>query len=176
MSQFIIKILNFFYYLLSYPKRSNVKIDDFFYQLDKIKNWNLIYGSKGFISYQLVVPEKNSYFTIQKILKTLVDNKCFSFVSVIKFLGRKDGFNSFGIKGFTLVFDFPLYKNIYSVLKKINKIVADNNGSIYLCKDSFLSNADFKKMNSGFQSKEFRSIRRIKKKFFNSEQSKRLKI
>ena len=176
MSQFIIKILNFFYYLLSYPKRSNVKIDDFFYQLDKIKNWNLIYGSKGFISYQLVVPEKNSYFAIQKILKTLVDNKCFSFVSVIKFLGRKDGFNSFGIKGFTLVFDFPLYKNIYSVLKKINKIVKANNGGIYLCKDSFLSNTDFKKMNSGFQSKEFRSIRRIKKKFFYSEQSKRLKI
>ena len=176
MCGLIIKILNFFYYLLSVSKRSIVKIDDFFYQLDKIKNWNLIYGSKGFISYQLVVPEKNSYFSIQKILKILVDNKCFSFVSVIKFLGRNDGFNSFGIKGFTLVFDFPLYKNIYSVLKKINKIVKASNGNIYLSKDSFLSYADFKELNSGFYSKKFRSIRRNKKKFFNSEQSKKLKI
>lgn len=176
MCRFIIKLLNFFYYLLNHPKRSIVKIDDFFYQLDKIKNWNLIYGSKGFVSYQLVVPEKNSYFSIQKILKILVDDKCFSFVSVIKFLGRNDGFNSFGIKGFTLVFDFPLYKNLHLVLKKINKVVIANNGKIYLCKDSSLNSTDFKKMNTGFHSKEFCSIRKNKKKFFNSEQSKRLKI
>ena len=62
------------------------------------------------------------------------------------------------------------------MLKKINKIVIYHNGRIYLCKDSFLNNTDFKKMNTGFHDKEFHKIRKLKKKYFNSEQSKRLKI
>ena len=131
MNFFTIKMLNFIYYLFNIQNRSNVNINEYFYQLDKIKNWNLIYGKKGFISYQLVIPEKNSYVAIEKILQTLMKNKCYSFVSVIKYLGFNDGFNSFGIKGFTLVFDFPLYKNIYFTLKKINQIVINHKGRIY---------------------------------------------
>ena len=69
---------------------------------------------------------------IEKILKTLIENKCYSFVSVIKYLGFNDGFNSFGIKGFTLVFDFPLYRNIDLILRKIDQIVIKYGGRIYL--------------------------------------------
>ena len=76
MNFFTIKMLNFIYYLFNIQNRSNVNINEYFYQLDKIKNWNLIYGKKGFISYQLVIPEKNSYVAIEKILQTLMKNKC----------------------------------------------------------------------------------------------------
>ena len=34
--------------------------------------------------------EKKSYFAIKQILEILIKNNCFSFVSVIKFLGRND--------------------------------------------------------------------------------------
>ena len=176
MNFFTIKVLNNLYYLLNFQNKSNVNINEYFYQLDKIENWNLIYGKKGFISYQLVIPETNSYIAIKKILKTLVENKCYSFVSVIKYLGFNDGFNSFGIKGFTLVFDFPLYKNIDFTLKRVNQIVIKYDGRIYLCKDSLTSATDFKKMNTGFENNGFKKIRKIKKSFFSSEQSKRLKI
>ena len=176
MNFFTIKMLNFIYYLFNIQNRSNVNINEYFYQLDKIKNWNLIYGKKGFISYQLVIPEKNSYVAIEKILQTLMKNKCYSFVSVIKYLGFNDGFNSFGIKGFTLVFDFPLYKNIYFTLKKINQIVINHKGRIYLCKDSFINKSDFKMMNTGFENDNFKKIRKTKKKYYNSAQSNRLKI
>ena len=176
MNFLTIKILNNFYYYLNYSRKSFVKLTEYFYQLDKIKNWNLIYGKRGFISYQLVIPEKNSFDAINHILKILVKNKCYSFVSVIKLLGKNDGYNSFGLKGFTLVFDFPMYKNIYSTLKKINKVVIQFQGRVYLCKDSILDREEFKKMNTGFHSKEFIKIRRNKKKYFNSEQSERLKI
>ena len=151
-------------------------IDEFFYPLDKINNWNNVYGKKGFISYQLVIPEKNSHVAIEKILKTLMENKCYSFVSVIKYLGFNDGFNSFGIKGFTLVFDFPLYRNIDLILRKIDQIVIKYGGRIYLCKDSLTNASDFKKMNTGFENSDFKKIRKIKKRFFNSEQSNRLQI
>ena len=176
LNHLTIKFLNFFYYILNFQKKSLVKIDDYFYQLDKIKNWNLIYGKKGFISYQLVIPEKKSYTSIKQILEILINNKCYSFVSVIKFLGRKDGYNSFGIKGFTLVFDFPLYDNIYLVLEQINKILIKNKGNIYLCKDSITKSSDFKMMNNNFYDKKFIRMRRVKKKYFNSEQSIRLNI
>ena len=171
-----IKVLNYLYYMLNFQNKSNVNINEYFYQLDKVKNWNLIYGKKGFISYQLVIPEKNSHVAIEKILKTLIENKCYSFVSVIKYLGFNDGFNSFGIKGFTLVFDFPLYRNIDLILRKIDQIVIKYGGRIYLCKDSLTNASDFKKMNTGFENSDFKKIRKIKKRFFNSEQSNRLQI
>ena len=125
---------------------------------------------------QVVIPEKKSYTSIKQILEILINNKCYSFVSVIKFLGRKDGYNSFGIKGFTLVFDFPLYDNIYLVLEQINKILIKNKGNIYLCKDSITKSSDFKMMNNNFYDKKFIRMRRVKKKYFNSEQSIRLNI
>ena len=43
---------------------------------------------------------------------------------------------SFGQKGFTLVFDFPIYKNIFKVLSQIDDVVLEYKGKIYLTKDS----------------------------------------
>ncbi len=176
MNFITIKLLNTIYYYFNFSNKSFVKLTEYFYQLDKIKNWNLIYGNKGFISYQLVIPEKDSFKAINQILNILLVNKCFSFVSVIKFLGKNDGYNSFGVRGFTLVFDFPIYKNIYSTLKKVNEMVIRFKGRVYLCKDSTLNEKQFKQMNTGFHNKEFIQIRKNKKKYFNSEQSQRLKI
>lgn len=176
MNRYIIKLLNVFYYNLSFNSKNIVSINDFFYQLDKIKNWNLIYGKKGFISYQLVIPEKNSFVILSKLLRILSTNQCYSFVSVIKFLGKNDGYNSFGMRGFTLVFDFPIYKNIISVIRMITNLIILNNGRIYLCKDSLLNYREFKKMKTGFSDRDFLRIRKSKKKYFNSEQSKRLDI
>ena len=176
LNYFTIKILNSFFYLINFESKSKINILDYFYQLDKIKNWNLIYGKKGFISYQLVIPERYSFEAISEILKILIEKKCYSFVSVIKFLGLRDGFTSFGIKGFTLVFDFPYYKNICDVLKNVNEIVIKYDGRIYLCKDSLTSLTQFKKMNTGFKDVAFKKIRLKKKKYFNSEQSLMLNI
>ena len=91
-------------------------------------------------------------------------------------LNRNDGFLSFGIKGFTLVFDFPISKNIYEVLDKIDDIVIKFNGRIYLTKDSRIQLNKFKKMKSGFRNKNFLDIRKNKKFYFESLQSERLKI
>ena len=91
-------------------------------------------------------------------------------------MGKTDGYNSFGIKGYTLVFDFPIYKNIHPTLKKITKTIIKLNGKIYLCKDSVINSKDFKNMQTGFNDIRFKKIRKIKKKYFESEQSNRLNI
>ena len=43
-------------------------------------------------------------------------------------MGEKSRYLSFGKKGFTIVFDFPIYKNINHILMDIDKIVYENNG------------------------------------------------
>jgi decaprenylphospho-beta-D-ribofuranose 2-oxidase len=176
MNRFVIKILNMLYFNFSRLGKNLTSINEFFYPLDKIKNWNNIYGKKGFISYQCSVPYKNAYKSIFEILMTIKKYKAYSFVSVLKSMKKKDFPLSFGQNGFTLVFDFPNYKDITMILNKVNDIVLKYNGKIYLAKDSIIKEEKFKNLNSEFYNREFTKLRKKSNYFFNSLQSKRLGI
>ncbi|MDC0943974.1 FAD-binding oxidoreductase [Candidatus Pelagibacter sp.] len=174
MNRFMIKILNTLYFNLSRSGKNLTSINDFFYPLDKIKNWNNVYGKKGFISYQCSVPYKNAYKSIFEILMTMKKYKAYSFVSVLKSMKKEDFPLSFGQNGFTLVFDFPNYKDIAMILNKVNNIVLKYNGNIYLAKDSIISKKKFKDLNSEFYNHEFTKLRKKSNYFFSSLQSIRL--
>ena len=176
MNKYIIKLLNNLYFGLIKSKIDKIDIDTFFYPLDSITNWNKAYGKKGFISYQLSLPEKNSYNGIKEILEKIKEKRVYSFVSILKSMGKLDKNISFSQKGFTLVFDFPIYPNIYKVLNILDKIVLKNKGKIYLCKDSRIPKKNFSKINYEFKKKEFKNIRKKQDFFFESVQSKRLGI
>ena len=121
MNRFIIKILNTIYFNFSRSGKNLTSINEFFYPLDKIKNWNNIYGQKGFISYQCSVPYKDAYKSILEILMTMKKYQAYSFVSVLKSMKKNDFPLSFGQNGFTLVFDFPVYDKIFNVLDSIDQ-------------------------------------------------------
>ena len=176
MNRFIIKILNTLYFTFTNSGTRLTSIEKFFYPLDNIKNWNYIYGNKGFISYQCSLPHKNSYKSIYEILETIKKYQAYSFVSVLKSLGRKNTPLSFGQNGFTLVFDFPNYKNILKILDKLNQIVLRYNGKIYLAKDSIINKKEFKKINHEFYDYKFRNFRKKIDYYFSSLQSKRLDL
>ncbi len=176
MNGFLIKILNFLYFTFSKSEKKTSSIEDFFYPLDKINNWNIIYGNKGFISYQCSVPFNNSYSSIYQILKILRENKIYSFVSVLKSMGKNNKRLSFGQKGFTLVFDFPLYPKVIDVLDKLDLVILKNRGKVYMTKDSRISKENFEKINREFKDNNFNKLRKKNKFFFSSMQSERLKI
>ena len=119
---------------------------EFFYPLDGIKNWNRIYGSKGFIQYQFVVPENASYL-IKRILETLRSISVTSFLTVLKRFGNANpSYLSFPIPGWTLAIDMPAdiaYLN--RELDKLDEVIVDAGGRIYLSKDSRQSSQIFKK-------------------------------
>ena len=176
MNKYVIKLLNSIYFIFQSNSKKEINLENFFFQLDKIHSWNLVYGNSGFTSYQCSFPQKTSYQAIKTILQILNSNKVFSFVSVIKSLGKGSRFLSFGKKGLTVVFDFPNYKNLKKVLAALDDIVIKYNGDIYLVKDSRISQKNFSKTNINFKSKYFKLLRKKYGKRFNSIQSIRLGI
>ena len=120
-------------------------IGEFFYPLDGIQNWNRIYGPKGFIQYQFVVPESKS-FLIRVILETLREISVPSFLTVLKRFGSANpSYLSFPIPGWTLAIDMPAnIDNLNNVLNKLDVMVVRAGGRIYLAKDSRMSSEIFK--------------------------------
>ena len=98
-----VKIFNWIYYHKSYKNKSNQKvdIDEFFYPLDNLNNWNRIYGKKGFTQYQFILPKKDSYDGLFEILSAISNSGKSSFLSVLKLYGKENkNYLSFPMEGY----------------------------------------------------------------------------
>ncbi|TNE51954.1 MAG: FAD-binding oxidoreductase [Bacteroidetes bacterium] len=115
-----------------------VDMDRYFYPLDRIQNWNRLYGSRGFIQYQFCLPEKNSLAGIKAILGLIKKSRDLPFLSVLKRHGERpaEAVHSFPIKGYSLALDFPRTRTIFSLVEKMDTCVWDFGGKIYLAKDA----------------------------------------
>ena len=87
----LITLFNYVYYL--YGKYSSkiklVNWDSYFYPLDGILGWNKVYGRKGFVQYQCVLPLDKSKEGLIKLLKEISNSKVSSFLTVLKGLVNK---------------------------------------------------------------------------------------
>ena len=154
-----VKMFNSSYHTLR--KKRNLKREyflDFFYPLDGIQNWNRVYGTNGFIEYQVVIPHTNAYNTIHKLLSIITKSGLGSTVAAIKPLTTSNGYLSFPIDGITFAVDFAYNKKLWKLIDKLDNIVIKNGGRVYLAKDSRLNAESFSKMYSNSLSK-FLSIR-----------------
>ncbi len=124
-----------------------VHYQPFFFPLDIFKNWNLGYGSNGFIQYQFVIPLQNGHQNLKLILKAIEKSGCKPFLNVIKRFGEPTGkFLSFPIEGYTLALDFALNKNVVTLAKHLNQLVAQMGGRVYLAKDALLNGQNIRQM------------------------------
>tara|TARA_Y100001968_G_scaffold166951_1_gene152925 strand:- start:5144 stop:6526 length:1383 start_codon:yes stop_codon:yes gene_type:complete len=179
MNKLIIKVFNELWFRKS-PRNVNKKIvpiENFFYPLDKINNWNNLYGRKGFIQYQIVVPEEHSSM-IKNILKKLKQIDALSFLPVLKKLGKANlSFLSFPIQGWTLSIDLPANnKKIEQLLNDLDKDLEKIGGRIYLAKDSRQSSYVFKKTYKFLKIWQKQKQILDPKNIFISDIAKRLKI
>jgi len=150
INRFLVSAFNTTKYFTA-RKTSNKKcmyLADFFYPLDCIANWNRIYGKKGLIEYQVVIPFDVAYETIAEILKIISKSKLGSVVAAVKPLSKSAGLLSFPINGFTLAVDFAYNPFLWHLLDKLDRIVIESGGRVYLAKDARLSAMSFKKMYS----------------------------
>lgn len=141
---------------LYYHTRARKKkyIDDYnsyLFPLDAIIDWNKLYGRRGFLQYQLVIPlfAEEAFYAI---LKKIADSRLGSFLSVLKLFGEvvSPGMLSFPMPGISLALDFPNKKPVFALLDKLDDIVRCVGGRVYIAKDARMSAAAFRAYYPGF--------------------------
>jgi len=177
LNSYSIQLFNYLHYarLTKEITQKSVSYDSFFYPLDKVTNWNRIYGKKGFIQYQLVLPDESSNCGLKTVLSKIAESRLGSFLAVLKSLGKQnENLLSFPVQGLTLALDFKMTKGLLTFLNELDSIVVDFGGRVYLTKDSRMSEETFKKCYP--QWLEFLNIRKkyAADQVFNSLQSRRL--
>lgn len=120
----------------------------FFYPLDSIANWNRIYGPRGFLQYQCVVPPEAAEVTMTELVSTISAGGAGSFLAVLKQFGDKPslGMLSFPRPGTTLALDFPNGgAPTLALLDRLDAIVDGVGGAVYPAKDARMSGAHFRR-------------------------------
>jgi len=122
-------------------RQSIVPYEPFFYPLDSLQGWNLLYGKRGFLQYQCVVPEQ-SVAAVEEMLDLVAASGMGSFLAVLKKFGGvpSPGMLSFPRPGLTLSLDFPMRgQRTLSLLDTLDQVVMKGGGGLYPAKDARMS-------------------------------------
>lgn len=116
--------------------------DPFFYPLDKILDWNLLYGRKGFYQHQSLLPPETGEQGVRQLLERIEKSGQGSFLAVLKIHGPElsPGVMSFCGEGVSLALDFANKgASTLQFLTELDAIVRAHNGRVYPAKDSRMS-------------------------------------
>lgn len=129
----------YFHRIPARGRERRLDLAQFFYPLDAITDWNRMYGRRGFVQFQCVIPDAQARAALHQLLRAISSSGLASFLAVIKTLGRAGlGHLSFPTPGITLALDFPVRDSTAGLLARLHGITADHGGRIYLAKDSCL--------------------------------------
>lgn len=121
--------------------------ESFVYPLDGIAHWNRGYGRRGFTQYQFVIPFEAGAERMREILNAIFSAGELPFLNVLKRFGAESGgLLSFPRAGYTFAIDFPIRQNTVALLRRLDAMVLDAGGRIYLGKDSFVEASTFRAM------------------------------
>jgi FAD/FMN-containing dehydrogenase len=148
LNRLSVKAFNTVYYNAQRSKRvvKQVHYEPFFFPLDAVNNWNRIYGKRGFMQYQCVVPSTDSGAAIREIVRRIAHSGHASFLAVLKEFGdiTSPGMLSFPRPGVTLALDFPNQgEEVFSLFDDLDSLVREAGGVLYPAKDARMSARDF---------------------------------
>jgi FAD/FMN-containing dehydrogenase len=140
-----IRCFNSLYYHRPLRADSTVSYQPFFYPLDGLRHWNRMYGARGFMQYQFVLPLQSGSAPLRAILGRIARSGLGSFLAVLKRLGPgNDHPLSFPMPGMSLALDFRFDARLLALLTELDAVVDAHGGRVYLTKDARLSVASFR--------------------------------
>ena len=152
-----------------------VTLMPYFYPLDAIGEWNRLYGKKGFVQFQCVVPKLDGVANMRKLLTEISNSGEGSFLAVLKQFGTgNENLLSFPIEGYTLALDFKASETAIKTVKKLEDMVVDMGGRLYLTKDAVMHESTFKATYPNWEKFEAVRAQYGAAGKFSSAQSKRL--
>ncbi len=172
-----VRAFNTLYYGKSLYSRHtrHIPFEPFFYPLDKLADWNRLYGKPGFVQYQVVLPTEAGLVGLRALLERIAASGRGSFLAVLKVFGNANSnYLSFPRDGYTLALDFKVEPAVFQLLEELDHLVLDLGGRLYLSKDARMSEMTFK---SGYP--RWQEFEEVRAKYhaigkFASNQSKRL--
>jgi decaprenylphospho-beta-D-ribofuranose 2-oxidase len=121
--------------------------ETFFYPLDLLRQWNRLYGRRGFTQHQCVLPDEAGPGAVRGLVELLTRQGAASFLCVIKDCGDEgEGLLSFPRRGVSIALDMPVRPNTQAIIDTLNQFVIGAGGRIYLTKDTFTRAEDFRRM------------------------------
>lgn len=111
-------------------------IESFFFPLDRIHDWNRLYGKRGFHQFQCVVPLA-ARDALRDMLERIARSGLASPLAVLKRMGPgRGGHMSFPMEGYTLAVDFPNRDRAVTLVDALERETEAAGGRLYLAKDS----------------------------------------
>jgi decaprenylphospho-beta-D-ribofuranose 2-oxidase len=134
-----------------------VDYDAYFYPLDRIHQWNRLYGKRGFAQYQATFPLSEAA-GLKRLLEALARSRRASFLAVLKRFGpAAPGPLSHPFEGYTLTLDLPNHNGLATFLRDLDRILLDHGARLYTAKDSTTTADAFAAMYP--RAAEFRALR-----------------
>jgi len=120
----------------------------FFHPLDAVRSWNRAYGKHGMTQYQAVLPREASDTGMRRLFEILAGSGEGTFLCVVKDFGREGrGLLSFPRPGLTLSVDVPVRgERTQALVDRLNEVVLEAGGRVYLAKDAFTRPEHFRVM------------------------------
>ncbi|STY28994.1 oxidoreductase [Legionella wadsworthii] len=141
-----LKIFNH-YFFTKKKGHEKLSLQQFNNPLDRLLHWNRFYGAKGLIQFQALFNETDALSTIEQLISLIRAHKATPTLAVLKlFTQSGKGLLSFCKPGFTLAIDFINNAEAQKAITAMNQFIADINARIYLAKDIFLNEQQFKYM------------------------------
>ncbi len=177
LNSFSVSLFNSIYYnrIMGSMVRQQVHYESFFYPLDGVLHWNRLYGKNGFTQYQFVIPKSAGLQGMRMILGEIAKSGKGSFLAVLKVFGKENrNLLSFPMEGYTLALDFKIENDLFPLLDRLDAMVLELGGRLYLTKDARMKEKTF---SEGYaRIAQFQSVREKYgvKGLFASHQSRRL--
>jgi decaprenylphospho-beta-D-ribofuranose 2-oxidase len=150
LNRFTATLFNRVYYRTQARRRGPFLSDlnEFFYPLDLLGDWNRAYGRQGFLQYQCLLPREGAARALRKIFGALATSRLPCTLGVLKRFGPAGtGLLSFPAEGYTLSLDFPLrQRELFTLLEEFDEFVLEQEGRVYLAKDARLTPEVFRRM------------------------------